>query len=165
MVFSKLSGLGTLTPVDSLTQADGVARADFLSARQPGHDLVRAAAGGVHADLDLETAFVDPTAAGGTVTSYPNPFHPPTEGTTLAWKLDDHATVLVRIFTQSGGLVREETFSRGQPGGTLGLNEWVWDGRNGRGDVVASGGYVALVEAQGIGQTLHVMRRRIAVVR
>jgi hypothetical protein len=165
MVFSKLSGLGTLTPVDSLTQADGVARADFLSARQPGHDLVRAAAGGVHADLDLETAFVDPTAAGGTVTSYPNPFHPPTEGTTLAWKLDDHATVLVRIFTQSGGLVREETFSRGQPGGALGLNEWVWDGRNGRGDVVASGGYVALVEAQGIGQTLHVMRRRIAVVR
>jgi len=31
--------------------------------------------------------------------------------------------------------------------------------------MVASGGYLALIEAAGNGQTLHVMRRRIAVVR
>jgi hypothetical protein len=31
--------------------------------------------------------------------------------------------------------------------------------------VVASGGYVALVEAQGTGETQYVIRRRIAVVR
>lgn len=46
-----------------------------------------------------------------------------------------------------------------------GLNQWTWDGRNGNGDVVASGGYIAFIEAQGNGSTLHVMRRKIAVVR
>jgi len=31
--------------------------------------------------------------------------------------------------------------------------------------VVSSGGYVVLIEAQGQGETLHVIRRKIAVVR
>jgi hypothetical protein len=39
------------------------------------------------------------------------------------------------------------------------------DGANGGGRTVASGGYLAFVEAQGNGATLHVMRRKIAVVR
>jgi hypothetical protein len=165
MVFSHLSGDGTLAPTDSLTDDGGVARADFLSARHPGHDLIRASASSVVADLDLTTAFVDPNAAGGHFTNYPNPFHPPAEGTTLAWKLDDFAEVTLRLFTSSGDLVLERRFGRGTPGGMPGLNEWVWDGRNGQGRVVASGGYVALVEAQGTGETQYVIRRRVAVVR
>lgn len=165
MTFSHFSGLGTLTPVDSLTDSTGVATADFLSARQPGKDLLRATAGALDADLLLETAFVDPAAAGGTVTNYPNPFHPGEQPTVIAWKLDDNATVTLRIFTQSGDLVLRRTFDRGTTGGTAGLNEFAWDGRNGRGDLVASGGYVALIEAQGTGETLHVMRRKLAAVR
>jgi hypothetical protein len=165
MTFSLLSGTGSLTAVDSLTDSAGVARADFLSPRQPEFDHLHAASSGLGADLMLETAFVDPNAAGGTITNYPNPFHPPTQGTTLAWKLDDPATVTVRIFTQGGDLVRRETFGSGGTGGSTGLNTWVWDGRNGNGSVVSSGGYVVLVEAQGAGQTLNVMRRKIAVVR
>jgi hypothetical protein len=165
MVFQHLSGLGSITPVDSLTDAGGTARADFLSGRSPGHDLIRASASGLNTDLDLTTAFVDPNAKGGTFTNYPNPFHPPAEGTTLAWKLDDFATVTLRLFTASGDLVLEHTFARATPGGMPGLNEWVWDGKNGQGRVVASGGYVALVEAQGTGETQYVIRRRIAVVR
>ena len=51
------------------------------------------------------------------------------------------------------------------PGGTTGLNEYLWDGRNGNGTLVASGGYLAIVEAQGQGETLHVMRRKIAAIR
>jgi len=108
---------------------------------------------------------VDPNAAGGTVTNYPNPFHPSDGPTVIAWKLDDDATVTLRIFTQTGDLVLRRTFARGATGGTTGLNEFSWDGRNGRGDLVASGGYVALIEAQGTGETLHVMRRKIAAVR
>src|SRR5262249_28595776 len=151
MVYSHLSGDGTVTQVDSLTDAGGISRADFLSGRQPGHDLIRASAVGLHTDLDLTTAFVDPNAPGGHFPNYPNPFHPPTEGTTLAWKLDDFAEVTLRLFTASGDLVLQRTFARGTPGGMPGLNEWVWDGKNGQGRVVASGGYVALVEAQGTG--------------
>jgi hypothetical protein len=165
MAFAVITGNGTLTPLDSQTDASGVARADFLSPRQPEKDLLRATSNSLTKDLLLETAFVNPGAAGGHITNYPNPFHPPTQGTTLAWKLDDDATVKLRIFTQSGDLVLERTFTRGAVGGVTGLNEWVWDGKNGSGRTVSSGGYLALVEAQGTGETLHVMRRKIAVVR
>jgi hypothetical protein len=165
MAFAVVTGNGTLTPIDSQTDPTGLARADFLSPRQPEKDLLRATSGSLTSDLMLETAFVNPSAAGGTITNYPNPFHPPVQGTTLAWKLDDDATVKVRIFTQSGDLVLEKSFARGTVGGISGLNEWVWDGKNGSGRTVSSGGYLALVEAQGTGETLHVMRRKIAVVR
>ena len=83
----------------------------------------------------------------------------------IAYKLDDFATVTLRVFTNSGALVRRADFDRGTPGGNPGLNNWSWDGRNGKGEVVASGGYVVLIEAQGQGETLHVIRRKIAVVR
>jgi hypothetical protein len=165
MAFALISGTGTLTPIDSQTDDTGVARATFLSPRQPEHDLLRATSNGLTADLLLQTAFVNPGAAGGHVTNYPNPFHPPLQGTTLAWKLDDDATVRLRIFTQSGDLVLDRTFTRGAVGGLAGLNEWVWDGKNGAGRTVSSGGYLALLEAQGSGETLHLMRRKLAVIR
>ena len=92
---------------------------------------LQTSAGAILADLLLETAFVDPTATGGTVTNYPNPFHPGERPTTIAWKLDDHANVRLRIFTQSGDLVLERSFGRGDAGGSAGLNEFLWDGRNG----------------------------------
>jgi hypothetical protein len=165
MSFQLVSGTGSLAALDVQTDTSGVARADFTSPRVPEHDLIRAISGPITADLDIETALVDPGAAGGYVSNYPNPFHPPTEPTTIAYKLDDDATVTLRIFTQSGDLVRQESFARGAVGGRVGLNEWAWDGRNGQGTVVASGGYLMLIEAQGTGETLHVIRRKIAVVR
>jgi len=173
MVFTRLAGSGLLEPQDSLTVGDGSARADFTSPRFPEMGRIRAASSGVFggqsynevSEIDLETAFVDPDAPGGHITNYPNPFHPPDEPTTIAYKLSDHATVKLRIFTLSGDLVLSRTFERETPGGMSGLNEVLWDGRNGENRVVASGGYIALIEAQGVGQTLHVIRRKIAVVR
>jgi hypothetical protein len=165
MTYELLSGGATLTPGDPNTDSTGTAFADYLSPRQPEFGRVRASSNGFQAELDIQTAFVDPDAAGGTVTSYPNPFHPPTQGVTIAYKLADHAKVTLRIFTAQGDLVLRKTFERAGPGGLLGLNEFVWDGRNGDGKVVASGGYLALIEAEGTGETLHVMRRKIAVVR
>jgi hypothetical protein len=126
---------------------------------------VRATSGALFDELDIETAFVDPSAAGGYVTNYPNPFHPAEAPTTIAYKLADNATVTMRIYTLTGGLVFEKSFASGQPGGRTGLNQFVWDGRNGAGELVASGGYVLDVQAAGNGETLHNMRRKIAVVR
>jgi hypothetical protein len=165
MVFTRLTGTGTLTRLDSLTVGDGSARADFLSPRFPEMDRIRASSSGVVSEINLETAFVDPYAPGGHVTNYPNPFHPPDELTTIAYKLRDDATVTLRIFTLSGDLVLRRIYDRSTPGGLAGLNEVTWDGRNGEKRVVASGGYIVLIEAQGIGETLHVIRRKIAVVR
>jgi hypothetical protein len=165
LAFSLLSGTGTLGSSDTLSDASGYGRADFLSPRSPEHDMIRAASGGLQHDLDLQVAFVDPNAAGGTAYSYPNPFHPPSQPATIAYKIDDDAVVTLRVFTQSGNLVLRKDFDRGAAGGQAGLNTFVWDGRNGKGEVVSSGGYVVLIEAQGKGETLHVIRRKIAVVR
>jgi len=165
VAFTLVSGNGVLTQIDSLSADTGVARADFRSPRTPETDRVRASSGALSAELDIETALVDPTAGGGYLTNYPNPFHPGETPTTIAYKLDDNATVTVKIFTLTGGLVFETSFTPGTPGGRAGLNEFVWDGRNGNGDFVASGGYVLHIEAAGQGETLHTMRRKIAAVR
>jgi hypothetical protein len=163
--FSLLLGGGTLTPIDSLTQASGSARCDFHSPREPQTSRVRAAAGALAAELDIQTALVDPNADGGYISNYPNPFHPGETPTTIAYKLSDNATVSMRIFTLTGGLVFEKTFASGLQGGTAGLNEFVWDGKNGDGKTVATGGYIVYIQANGNGETLHSMRRKIAVVR
>src|SRR5262249_25477114 len=120
MVFQRLSGTGTLTPVDSLTNASGVATADFLSARTPEFDQIDVSAGALTADLNLQTAFVDPNATGGSITNYPNPFHPGSEPTTIAYVLSDNATVTLRIFTQSGDPVLKHVFNTGAIGGMSG---------------------------------------------
>ena len=65
----------------------------------------------------------------------------------------------------SGGLVLDREYAAGAAGGTAGLNEVPWDGRNGDGKPVASGGYVLYVQAEGEGATMHVMRRKLGVVR
>ena len=161
VTFQVLSGTGSVTPTDSLSDENGNVRADFLSPRQPETDNIRVASGSFTQDLALQVALVDPAANSAYVTNYPNPFHPPGQGTTLAYKLADQAHVTLRIFTASGDLVLEKTFERAAPGGTAGLNTFVWDGRNAKGDLVASGGYLVLIEAQGTGE----MRRKIAVVR
>ena len=165
VLFELTSGEGSLTPVDTLTGDDGIAEADFYSPREPGLSRVRAVAGPLAAELDIETALVDPDLPGGTITNYPNPFHPGEGSTTIAYKLSDNADVTLRIFTLSGNLVLREDFRNGSPGGISGLNEFTWDGRNGNGGYVSSGGYIVLVEAEGNGETLHVMRRRLGVVR
>jgi hypothetical protein len=165
VLFSLIAGGGTLSPLDTLTSATGTAQADFLSPREPEVGRIRAVSGALITTLDLETAFVDPNAKGGTITNYPNPFHPGESPTTIAYVLSDNARVSMKFYTLTGDLVLTRQFSSGDLGGRAGLNEVLWDGRNGKGDVVASGGYIMVLNAEGQGETLHVMRRKIAVVR
>jgi hypothetical protein len=165
VAFQMVSGAGILTPIDSATNGQGRAAADFLSPRQPEIALIRATSGFLTAELNLETALVDPSAAAGSITSYPNPFHPGEAPTTVAYKLAADARVTMKIYSLSGAEVFEHEVGQGDVGGREGLNEFQWDGRNGRGDVVASGGYVLILQADRNGETIHTLRRRIAVVR
>ncbi len=165
VVFELISGTGTLTPIDSLTDSGGLARADFLSPREPGISRIRATSNALIAEYDIETALVDPNKPAGTITNYPNPFHPGEAPTTIAYKLSDDARVTLKIYTLTGGLVFREEYPPGVMGGLGGLNEVQWDGRNGEGEFVSSGGYILVVEAVRNGETIHVMRRKIALVR
>jgi hypothetical protein len=162
--FTLLTDKGLLTPFENQTDEDGQATAEFLSPREPAIDTVRAVSGALSVDLDIETALVDPNAPGGALTNYPNPFHPDETPTTIAYVLQDNASVRMRIYTLSGGLVLDRQFTSGDQGGSTGLNEVPWDGRNGSGNPVASGGYILFIEAEGNGATMHLMRRKIGVV-
>ncbi len=158
-------GAGTLTQVDLETAEDGVAAAEYLTPRHPETAIIRAESGTLVARHEVETALVDPSASPGSITSYPNPFHPDELDATLAYKLADDASVTIEFYTLSGTLVRTESFDNGAPGGRAGLNEFRWDGLNGQGREVASGTYVVQLTATGSGETLHRMRHRVAVVR
>jgi hypothetical protein len=164
VTFAVISGPGTLTPMDPSTDVDGLARADFLGPRNNGMTRIGATSNSLTAELDVQTALVSPTAAAGSITNYPNPFHPDEAPTTIAYKLADNANVSVQIYTLHGSLVWREEFAMGGVGGTTGVNQITWDGRNGNGELVASGGYIVVVEAGGNGGS-QVMRRKIAVVR
>jgi hypothetical protein len=163
--FELLSGAGVLTPIDIETDASGLSRADYLSPRTPQIARIRATSGLLSAEFDLETALVDPGQGGGYITNYPNPFHPDEAPTTIAYKLAADARVKMKIYSLSGAEVFEQVIAQGDLGGREGLNEYQWNGRNGKGEPVASGGYVLIAEADRNGETIHVMRRRIAVVR
>jgi len=148
----------------SLTNAAGIAYVEYFSPRFAQVAEITASSGQLTDTFDLETALVDPSALGGHIASYPNPFHPDETSATIAYVLDDNAAVRMRIYTLSGGLVLDRQMVSGDNGGQTGLNEIQWDGRNGSGEPVASGGYIVYVEAEGNGATQHVMRRKIGVV-
>jgi len=148
------------------TGPGGAATALYLAPAFAHQATVTAACGVATADLDIVTAMVDPEAGPGYLTSYPNPFHPGDGGTTtIVWNLEAPSEVRLQIWTTSGSLVLDRHFAAGDEYARAGSNAYPWDGTNGDGMAVASGGYVVRVEAQGDGATNHVMRRKIGVVR
>ncbi|MBA7474325.1 hypothetical protein ES707_09673 [subsurface metagenome] len=82
------------------------------------------------------------------LTNYPNPF--PAFGrndTTIQYYLKDDADVAIAIYDLMGNLVKIFEKRKGENGGKGGeLNKVEWDGRNGRGDMVANGGYICRVQ-------------------
>lgn len=98
------------------------------------------------------------------VVNYPNPFHAGRQDTTIQYYLNKPANVKMRIYDLFGNLVRTLDFSPGEEGGQMGRNRVPWDGRNGRGIVVANGGYICRVEVKA-GQEKKVRIRKIGVLK
>jgi len=80
--------------------------------------------------------------------NYPNPFDPNREATDIRYNLPFDSDVDIYIYTMSGERVRQMHFNAGANGGRAGLNAGIyWDGRNGSGDIVLNGVYVAYIRA------------------
>ncbi len=88
--------------------------------------------------------------------AYPNPFHAGSEAILLAYVLGQDAPVKVSIYTLLGDLVREISLPAGTRGGAGGLNEVAWDGRNGKGEIVRPGVYVAKIDGPGVSEQIKV---------
>jgi len=102
------------------------------------------------------------------VTNFPNPFAAGRETTRIRYALTEDAHVTLRIYTLWGDLVREYEAEKGAPGGVgtaVGYtNEVLWDGRNGRDEVVADGMYLAEIRAESSSGARREIRR-IGVVK
>jgi hypothetical protein len=85
------------------------------------------------------------------VSSYPNPVDLRKGGVEgrvdITYTLNDNAEVTMTIYDLLGYVVKEFRFSSGGPGGQLGPNHVLWDGKNGLGGTVSKGGYIVRVKA------------------
>ena len=163
--FQLSGGFGYLEVLSDHTDADGLAKARYTGADTPGSGFIQVASAGFTTSMEIMTSLLDPGSSGGTISNYPNPFHPGERATIITYMLSRDADVTMRLFTLSGTLVFQRSYNAGGTGGSQGINEVEWDGRNGEGEYVASGGYILYVEAESQGETIHQIRRRIAVVR
>ena len=160
----------TLSLPAALSLAGGAESLFVEIALQPGAEFSRMALGLDGATdvivLDDLTSTLVPVVGGGGLAfaalvspdltlfarahGYPNPFHAGGEAVRLSYVLSQDAPVKVSIYTLLGDLVREISVPAGGGGGASGLNEVPWDGRNGAGDLVRPGVYVARIEGGGV---------------
>jgi hypothetical protein len=88
--------------------------------------------------------------------NYPNPFNPNKTGTTLVYFSQSVGQANIKIFTITGSLVRTLTDTA-----NAGSNEVAWDGKNGKGQIVRNGVYVAVIKPPAGGKQMV----KIAVVK
>ena len=87
------------------------------------------------------------TAATLDAFNYPNPFNPRTQTTKIAFYCPPgSSTATIKIYTLTGKLVKTITRSGLLAGQG---NEIEWNGRNGKGQVVRNGVYVAVIQVNG----------------
>jgi hypothetical protein len=95
--------------------------------------------------------------------NFPNPFAAGREATTVVYYLPEAGRVSLRIFTLRGEPVATLLDGVVRPAG-LSQSD-VWDGRNGSGNVVINGVYVAELDVRFDGGTARRLHRKVAVVR
>ncbi|MFO7655121.1 MAG: FlgD immunoglobulin-like domain containing protein [Candidatus Krumholzibacteriia bacterium] len=90
------------------------------------------------------------------ITNRPNPFRAGREQTIVLFRPEATGRVTVSLYDLYGDLVLTDQMDV-SAGGT---EQFVWDGRNGKGHVVANGGYICRIHGNGMD-----LRRKIAVVK
>jgi hypothetical protein len=90
--------------------------------------------------LNAETRW-SPGKSSNDVYNYPNPFNNSSGRTTIKFYCDSAREVKVAIYSLIGELVKDWTVT-----GAKGINSLEWDGANGDGKKVESGGYICVVD-------------------
>ena len=93
--------------------------------------------------------FMAPSASLDDLSAYPSPFDPNSRPVTIQYYLINAANTEIAIYDIMGNLVKAWEIPAGSPGAQANLNQLLWDGRNGQGDMVANGGYIVCVSGDG----------------
>ncbi len=89
----------------------------------------------------------------GCAHNYPNPFNPREQNTKIVFEPEREGQVTMAIYDLFGHLVYEQGFADAA--------ELSWSGRNGRSELVASGGYICILKMEG----RTVSKHKIAVIK
>ncbi len=127
---------------------------------EPGEHTLRfyaEEASGVLEDVQTVVLYTAaPMASNKAVTNRPNPFRAGHEPTIIMFRPTVSGNVNINIYDLYSGLVFSDQMLV-----SAGADEqYVWDGRNGKGRVVANGGYICRIHGSGMD-----LRRKIAVVK
>lgn len=172
VLFSVISGSGTLSDTSGTSDANGEVQVEFTAGRTTEVNLVRAwvEADSVYSEYEIVINLTPSSLPNGVPINYPNPFSAGSQVTHIDYYLEEDADVTLRIYDLFGNLVWTKSISSGTPGG-LGRdksahpNSVIWDGRNDRGQKVGSGGYILIAKAVANGRVIMDKHRKIAVVR
>ena len=93
--------------------------------------------------------FLAPESSLDDLSGYPSPFNPDRQSLTIQYYMLSDSDVTIAIYDLLGNLVKTWDIASGGINARTGLNQLVWDGRNGRGDIVSNGGYIIFVRADG----------------
>ena len=104
------------------------------------------------------------------VSNYPNPFSPPYEKTRITYVLNQDADVEITIYNYLGDRLRKFHFRAGEEGGRGNpagyQNIILWDGRDGKGILLGSGGYICRMVVKSPGKREVVVKtRKIGIIR
>ncbi len=103
-----------------------------------------------HFSLFKIVAYTAQAGALASVGNYPNPFTAGRGGQTrIHYSLKTDSGVEIRIYDLLGALVWHKSVQPGETGGSLGVNDVPWDGKNDKGIYVGAGAYICIVKAGG----------------
>jgi hypothetical protein len=158
-VFDQTSNTKEVTAV---TGSDGTAKVTFYGGYDNETDVIEGIYNSMTRTVNIEVSVVDPIL--GKVSNYPNPFRAGSEVTNISYLMDSNQDVTIKIYNLFGDLVYSASMSAGTAGASSGMNTFVWDGKNSKGQVVGNGGYICAVTTV-IQNSQKTMIRKIAVAK
>jgi hypothetical protein len=147
--FTRTLGSGTLLEPALLTDTIGYATSRFVCTPSPAseQDSIEISSGDADTTIGIYVRHLSDS-----LFAFPNPFGSINrESTLIFYSLHRASAVRLTIYDPFGNEVWRRRYNQGEPGGMFGDNTVYWNGRNKKGQRVASGVY--LIQVLGVLQT------------
>jgi hypothetical protein len=150
------------------TNSSGIAQIIFTGGIINERATVTATVNGITQSVDIFISVASPT--GSQIVNYPNPFNPATGKTSVNYYLQGASDLEIRIYDAFGRVVLSKNLKPGEGTGDYllaaqaGGANFLWDGKNADGQVVANGIYLVKVTARNSAAVQN-FTRRVGVVK
>lgn len=164
--FRVISGNGTITDSSGYTDSLGSMSKSFICELPPEDefDTITVSADTFAQRAVIFVTVVDTGIIRGRIVSYPNPFGYGSPKMTFIYYLPQACDVLWAIYDPFGNLIKKQEIVPGARGARMGANVMEWDGKNEKGQRVASGVYILKLKAWSHTNIVSRKEHRIGVI-